>query len=320
MAYLCNGRTAVTNINLPYLRELMLQNIRFSSDELLKIPIDLKGLKSLKLKQVHLPQAAIDSIQYMTQLEALDLSGLMICIQPEPVKKLPIGEYNVEANTSVRDDEFSDIHSSILKPLKRLTSLDISMSDIGDATIQYIAPLTNLLSLKLEGTRVTDAGMHRLSNLVYLRHLSVSAAERLFKNSYKDNEWLLNFTSLVALEMNGTKATDAISSSLSTLTNLQHIDLGATSVGAATVRCLPFLENLVSLNLAGVELEPTELNAFRRMDSLKSVKLREEDFLLLDEDKYFDIDFLPVQGSGSSQFNFVDPIIDEIFDGAENFG
>lgn len=317
IGYLCNGKTAKANVHLPNLRELTLDHIRFSSDELLEIPKEHKGLRSLKLRQVHLPEPAIDSIQHMTQLEALDLSGVMVCIEPEPVAKLPIGGYDVEATPSLRDEEFSDIHASILKPLKRLTSLDMSMNSIGDATIQYIAPLTYLLSLKLEGTRVTDDGVHRLSNLVHLRHLSLSHVDRIFQNSYERNEWLTNFSSLVALELNGTKATDAISSSLSDLTNLQHLDLGGTSIGTATVRCLSCLQNLVTINLAGVELEATGLNIFSQIETLRSVKLREEDLWLLDEDKYCDVNFLPVQGSGSSHFDFVDTLIDEIFDESE---
>ena len=49
-----------------------------------------------------------------------------------------------------------------LAPLKNLTTLYLSLTQVTDAGLKELAPLKNLTTLDLTGTKVTDAGLKEL--------------------------------------------------------------------------------------------------------------------------------------------------------------
>ena len=73
------------------------------------------------------------------------------------------------SNTQVTNAELE-----CLKPLTQLQRLSLDNTQVTDAGLECLKPLTQLQELSLDNTQVTDAGLKRLKSLTQLQRLYLS--------------------------------------------------------------------------------------------------------------------------------------------------
>jgi hypothetical protein len=112
----------------------------------------------------------------------------------------------------------------------------VSVTVIGGGSdcTKHLESLTELRTLELFNTRVTDAGLERLGGLTGLERLQLSIAEVTDAGL----EHLKGFANLRELDLSGAQVTDAGLEHLQGLTNLVQLDLHGTQVTEQGVKRL----------------------------------------------------------------------------------
>ena len=132
-----------------------------------------------------------------------------------------------------------------------LQSLDLSGSQVTDATLDHLGQFHDLQKLGLRYTSVTEAGMKRIAGLKELRQL----------------------------DLDSDVITDAGIAQLRTLPNLEYVGLRATGVGDASLRSLAEIKSLTRLTLSGsgqLGINPDRLFTMDGLLQLKNLpRLRE---------------------------------------------
>jgi len=137
-----------------------------------------------------------------------------------------------------------------LKGLTELKTLDLNFSYVTDAGLKHLKGLTNLQTLYLSQTRVRNAGLEHLKGLTNLQTLYLIGT-----NVTNDGlVHLSGLTNLQTLFLSRTSITDAGLGHLKELTSLQDLRLDATDVtdeGAEELRkalpnCTVALEGFVT--------------------------------------------------------------------------
>ncbi len=124
-------------------------------------------------------------------------------------------------------------------------SVDLADTAVSDADLAYVAPLSGLQVLNLDGTRITDAGMARLEGCLQLQHLNLSR----------------------------TKITDAGLDSIVGMTNLQRLYLPETSIGDAGLYRIRRLREMEVLDLMQTDVSDAGLQHLGRMTNLRRLDL-----------------------------------------------
>jgi Leucine-rich repeat (LRR) protein len=122
-----------------------------------------------------------------------------------------------------------------------VTLVQLSNSQVSDATLKHLKALTQLQELDLIGTKISDAGLENLKGL----------------------------TQLQELHLNGTNVTDAGLENLEGLTRLQLLDLSGTNVGDAGLKHLKGLTRLRQLILIGTRLSDAGLEHLKGLAQLQ---------------------------------------------------
>ena len=131
--------------------------------------------------------------------------------------------------------------------------------------MDLVAKLTELRGLTLEDTRVSDAGMGRVSRLCQLRFLSLDG-------TLVTDEGLAALSSSKSLELlnlDDTKVTDRGLRLLKGASNLRHLGIFHRPVGGETLASLAFLARVTQLrevqlgdaSVSGADLERFQLQA-----------------------------------------------------------
>jgi hypothetical protein len=126
---------------------------------------------------------------------------------------------------------------------------DWGSAQISDERLDCLTPLTELKSLSLAASDVTDAGMVRIKELTKLQELDLS------------------YTSI----------SDAGLAHLNSLTNLQILELGYTNVTDAGLVQLKRFNRLNSLNLQNTRISDAGLESLRGLSELRWLYLSETD-------------------------------------------
>lgn len=164
-----------------------------------------------------------------------------------------------------------------LKGLRLLRILDLSTTIAGDATLEYVASLSNLMQLYLNGTQITDPGLRHLHGLSLMElglnetrvgdegihHLSHMRSLRrvgLHRSKITD-DGLKAVAELHALRALRLAYVSGISDRgmeyLARLSSLSFLDLCETGVGDAGLGWLCGLRSLRELNIAATEVTDT---------------------------------------------------------------
>jgi Leucine-rich repeat (LRR) protein len=134
----------------------------------------------------------------------------------------------------------------------RVTRLELSdNSRADDDALAVLEGLSELSTLVLGGTRVTDAGLAHLEGIVSLEFLRLRGCRGVTDAGVKH---LGKLTALAYLGLSGTQVTDAGLEHLKGLTQLSELDLTDTSVSGAGLAYLKGLK-LTALHLSGSQLD-----------------------------------------------------------------
>jgi hypothetical protein len=160
-------------------------------------------------------------------------------------------EMPVEHRTT--DAELRQLAS--LAPLSQVRSLDLCGSRITDAGLRHLAGMTKLRELDLGSTEITDAGLAHLARMTELKDLDL----RDTKITDAGLERLAGMTQLRALTLDGTKITDAGLRCLGRLAQLRRLGLTGTPITDAALKHLKGLTHLEYLGVTKTNVSETGL-------------------------------------------------------------
>jgi hypothetical protein len=131
----------------------------------------------------------------------------------------------------------------------RAESVVVSDTKIGDELAPQIAALTSLRALEMDRSQITDAGLQQLGGLVELRVLKL---RRLPVKQVP----LRRMSHLLFLDL---AYTEVANLNLSTLNELETLDLRATRVGDETLETLVDHPRLRTLDVSGNDERPMKI-------------------------------------------------------------
>lgn len=202
LKYLSVRESLITDKGVKYLERLPLLKLDISStritDESLEILSKITTLKELKLSETSIQglNHKLRLLESMKQLELLDVAKLQLKDEQiadleklTSLKVLKISHNPDLTNTSLasvaklkhlkqlcmRRGHFHGAFK-LLKPLKEIEYLELTDSAVQDADLKAVSQLSSLQALNLNGTHITDSGMHTLAvaSLPMLEELSVA--------------------------------------------------------------------------------------------------------------------------------------------------
>jgi hypothetical protein len=152
--------------------------------------------------------------------------------------------------------------------------VDLSNTNVNDVWLSHLKELDkfnypdrggtrvttlHLRSLDLHGTRITDAGLASLKDLISLYSLNLRGTQITDAGlaSLKDLTWLH------ILNLRGTRITGAGLASLKDLTHLEGLDLSETEVTEAGLEQLKGLSNLCYLQLVATHIDDAGIDRIR---------------------------------------------------------
>ena len=175
-----------------------------------------------------------ENLDEFKAIEKIELLGGKIR-RDDTLPGRPVVEVNFKENK-----RFSYRYLRLLTPFSELKTLNVSATQITDAGMLEIGRHTSLTSLYIARTEISDAGTKEL------RHL---------KN-------------LTTLNLVGNKITDAGLKSIGELTNLERLHIGRSDVTEVGLKELNNLKQLRELNLANSNLNYTCVKELSQLTSL----------------------------------------------------
>jgi hypothetical protein len=152
------------------------------------------------------------------------------------------------SGVSLRGTWVADADLRRLNELSDLKTLDLSLTHITDHGMEQIRNLPGVEDLNLYFAEyVTDVGIAAIKNWKRLKRLNVHGT----KVNDTGLEHIANITSLESLDVGSTLMTDVGLERLTTLTNLKHLTMGGNELGDAGLQALRQLPGLTSLDLSG---------------------------------------------------------------------
>jgi Leucine-rich repeat (LRR) protein len=151
-----------------------------------------------------------------------------------------------------------------------LYSLSINGTAVTNAEIKRIADLTNLTDLSLRDAEIDDSGVEQLKRLINLRSLKI-------RNSHVTDAGLKHLAELKHLErldLERSQITDKGLEYLKSLKNLDSIWLNDTSISDAGVEHLTGLKALTYVGLGGTQISDTGLERLVTLVGLQGLSLQ----------------------------------------------
>ena len=125
-----------------------------------------------EFRNSHLSAAALSSLENLTTLETLSLSGRTCAtdaalVHLEPLKAL--------RSLNLLGTPVSSSGLLHLRGLRHLETLSLGYTKVTDTALVHLEPLQALRSLDLQGTAVSSAGLRHLEGLTHLENLDLDA-------------------------------------------------------------------------------------------------------------------------------------------------
>ncbi len=140
----------------------------------------LTGLSELSLRGLPITDTDMQSLAPLTKLRKLDLSYTHVT-DPSAWPLFPITALNLE-DTFLQDDDMS-----ALTRYQTLESLALSFTELTDEGLVELLPLEGITSLRMAGTRMTEASYETLCGFPKLEYVaigSVPGVELSYANSF----------------------------------------------------------------------------------------------------------------------------------------
>ncbi len=191
----------------------------------------------------------------------------------------------------------SPVQAANLAAIRRLgsqalQSLNLNDCPVGDVEMGYIAHLTGLFQLSIDGTRVSPAGYEKLYRLTSLREISMTGTRlgvpgRIFIGNQPyladidadiadlDDDWLIGLPPmehLVFLSLDDIEGiTDAGIAEIAKHRNLKNLYLSYTGITDVGVKNLQTLKRLERLWLEGTKVTDASMAGFRTMPNIAEI-------------------------------------------------
>ncbi len=156
--------------------------------------------------------------------------------QPVPPKKTEVPEENISLEAAVRHLKAAGATISASADDEQLI-VDFSQTKVGDEAIAWLRQVPGVQQLDLSGTRISDEGLARLSDMLPLEFLNLAQTEI----GDRGIEPLMALPKLKYVILNGTKVTDRSLSMLAKSSSLEGVSLMETAVSAKAIEALKTL-------------------------------------------------------------------------------
>lgn len=240
------------------------------TDTSLQYVAELTGLKQLDVSQTQISDVGLDHLPALAQLEDLNLGGnkisgvsLNILKLLPKLKKLSFSGIQRRNAGLCWAPVVTDKELETISLLTSLEDLDIGWRvGLGNRDPALKGrPSTGEAECRIiGGTRVTDAGLAKLTALKQLRRLDISGAP-ITPSGIKRLESLQNLERLSI--WNCELLDDTIAPTLAGLPNLRTVDLSYTSVGDATIQQLTRLTKLKEVYLTDTRVTAASADSLR---------------------------------------------------------
>lgn len=144
--------------------------------------------------------------------------------------------------------------------------VDLRASWVTDSDMPRFARMTDLKSLDLSLTRVTDRGLRALKTAPNIEELNLYFAERITDEGAAA---VKGWKHLKKLNLRGTKITDSTLEMLESVPTLESLDIGWAEVTDTGLDHLAALTNLKWLTMGGNKLTDASLQFLRQMPQLE---------------------------------------------------
>lgn len=228
---------------LPEIESLSLAGVGITPDQLAQLH-GLTTLKSLELGPLRVPPAALGALRKA-------LAGCQIVVKESSdaeVARLVLAMKGKVTVATLAGDKLIDLGETAKLPADGFAVRAVNVEGIAgvdDALVARLSDLTDLESLFLARTTVTDEGVAQLASCRSLRELSLSETR---------------------ISADGVGA-------LSRLPALERLYLAGTSIGQGGVRHAASCEELTHLSLQGVQLADDDLALLKRLSRLEWLDL-----------------------------------------------
>jgi Leucine-rich repeat (LRR) protein len=226
------GFSALTNLNL---------GKTTITDASLEALAPLKQLMTLNLMQTKITGSAFAKLGGLTRLQSLNLSETAFADTNLPY----LEPFQNVQYLSLRGTPITGKGLSKLKGTK-LTTLDLSASQLNDTGLKEVGELTQLSFLPLTKTKITDAGLPALAKL----------------------------TKLTALQLEDTAVTGTGFQALKGLDKVVSVNLARTKVNNGGVDAIASLPNITFLQLEGTLVDDGLIPRIKQFTKLQSLNLR----------------------------------------------
>ena len=151
-----------------------------------------------------------------------------------------------------------------------IVDVDLSNAWVTDADLGKLARLTQLESIKLAYTKVTDLGLEHLAPLQNVKVLDLYYAESV---SDLGIAHLKQWKNLEYLNVRGTKVTSSLFEHLSKMTKLKFLDVGYTRVNDDLFETLESLDHLEHLAFGGNKMSGAALPFLKSLSALRELSV-----------------------------------------------
>ena len=231
----------------------------------------LTNLRSLDISFTQISDVGMEHLASLSQLEDLNLGATKISgVGLHVLKYLPnlkkLSFYGIQRRNAGMcwAPVMTDIELDTIGLLAGLEELNIGSGvALGAPKPAELGPASGEADCRIAGgTRVTDVGLAKLTNLKNLRYLDLSGSG-VTSVGLKTLAGLPKLQRLSLWNVKGVN--DAGASSLESLKNVTSLDLSNTGVSDATLRALAKLPNLQRLYVSDTAVTADALTAFKKL-------------------------------------------------------
>lgn|GEM_PF-2129595 len=175
----------------------------------------------------------------------------------------------VDSREINNDDLILLQHYASIDELSELSSLSLRATGITDEALAHIKNLTDLTTLDLSDVKLTADGLHHIENLKQLSHLALEGTS-------VDSDGLRSIsglTKLTRLTLSRTKIDDAGMKHLEKLTSLESLQLDDTIITSAGLDSIKHLTELTFLSLGGTQITDDGLLHLKQLEKLSDPRL-----------------------------------------------
>jgi eukaryotic-like serine/threonine-protein kinase len=250
-----------------HLQTLDLSATRVSDDGLKKVSDKIPSLKNLILNNLNITDAGIGYISRLPQLNRL-CANKTKSLSDKALSYL--GKAKTLTSLELEDNKQITTEGIVhLVILRNLTYLDLAKTGVDNRCASTLKQLTRLSGINLAGTAVDDQTIATLAPLK-LNELNLSKT----KISGRSTKTLGAMKSLTRLVLSGTSLRDDDLKNLTTLQNLDTLDLGGCDlITDQGMRYLSAIRSLRTLSLSGTRVTAAGLARLSKLPNLHHLDL-----------------------------------------------